>query len=181
MADIKKLIPYILKWEGGLSNHRADKASAFPCPTPYRGQMGYHTNKGITYATWVNLFDRSNDQRFLEMKQEDFEKVLKTLYWDRAKADFIRSQAVANIVVDWIWASGVWGIKFTQRLLGLKEDGVVGAKTLEALNNADGTLAERLLQARIRHFKNLAQKPSQSVFLKGWLNRMHDLKKWNDR
>ena len=38
MADAKKLIPFILKWEGGFANHPKDKGGA--------------TNKGITIATF---------------------------------------------------------------------------------------------------------------------------------
>jgi hypothetical protein len=32
---------------------------------------------------------------------------LKSLYWDKWKADQIKSQSVANILVDWVWASGI--------------------------------------------------------------------------
>ena len=38
MADIKNLIPFILKWEGGFANDPTDRGGA--------------TNKGVTIATY---------------------------------------------------------------------------------------------------------------------------------
>jgi len=34
------------------------------------------------------------------------ERILRPYYWDRWQADRIDSQALANIVVDWVWGSG---------------------------------------------------------------------------
>lgn len=178
MANVKHIIPYLIKWEGGLSRHKSDRASINSCPTKYLGHTGWHTNKGITYATWKSIFGSNNDMRFLRMKDEDFEIVLKKLYWDRWKADNIENQAVANILVDWVWASGVWGIKYPQRLLGVKDDGIVGPKTLEAVNKAGKSLIPKLMEARRNHFRNIG-KGSQAVFLKGWLNRMNGLEMYN--
>ena len=49
--------------------------------------------------------------------------VLKTCYWDRWRADEINNQKVANILVDWLWCSGKWGILIPQRILGVPVDG----------------------------------------------------------
>ena len=57
------------------------------------------------------------------------------MYWDRWKADEIKSQSVADILVDWVWASGAHGIKIPQRLLGVTVDGIVGPKTIAAVNS----------------------------------------------
>ena len=40
MADIKKLIPFLLKWEGGFVNDPVD--------------LGGATNKGITIKTFIS-------------------------------------------------------------------------------------------------------------------------------
>ena len=57
------------------------------------------------------------------------------MYWDRWKADEIKSLSIADIRVDGIWASGVHGIKIPQDLLGVIPDGIVGPKTLAAVNS----------------------------------------------
>ena len=109
---------------------------------------------------------------------------MKKNYWDRWKADQIKSQAIANTVVDWVWGSGAWGIKIPQRILGLKEDGIVGYITLNAINKAikedkEGFL-KKLYDARYKFLKDITIKnPKLSVFLKGWNNRMDDLVKFN--
>ena len=122
---------------------------------------------------------------------------MKPHYWDRWKADQIQSQKVANILVDWVWGSGKHGIVIPQRLLGVKDDGIVGNKTLSAVNFADpDQLFEAIFQARVDFFnditrtsiakyeKKIGRKATESElmkhtnkrFLKGWLNRLNDIK-----
>lgn len=182
MADIKHLRPFILKWEGGLSRDANDTASRVKCPTPYKGKTGYHTNKGITYAVWRSVFGSDKDMRFLEINDADWDIVIKRLFWDRWKADEIKDQAVANTLVDWVWGSGVYGIKIPQRMLNVTADGVVGAKTIEALNNAPKDFLQRLYKEREDFLHRIVRSnPTQKVFLKGWMNRMADLRKWNEK
>lgn len=182
MADFKKLKPFILKWEGGLSRDKTDTASKYPCPTPLKGVGGYHTNKGVTYAAWVSAFGKDKDLRFLNMNDEDWEFIMKKKYWDIWKADEIKDQKVANTLVDWIWGSGAWGIKIPQEMLGLKADGVVGAKTLEAINKQGADFLLKLYERRKQFLYGIARRnPSQHRFLKGWLNRMNDLINYNTK
>jgi len=54
---------------------------------------------------------------------------LRPHYWERWQADRIRNQSVAELLVDWVWASGINGIKIPQQMLNLKPDGIVGEKT----------------------------------------------------
>ena len=51
--------------------------------------------------------------------------IIKTMFWDKWRADDIHSQKVANILVDWALASGIHGIKKPQALLGVVADGIV--------------------------------------------------------
>lgn len=190
MANIDILLPFILKWEGGFVNDPADAGGA--------------TNKGVTIATWRNVgYDKDGDKDIdvkdlklltdLDVKN----RVLKPHYWDRWKADQIQSQKVANILVDWVWGSDKNGIVIPQRLLGVKADGIVGNKTLSAVNFADpDQLFEAIFQARVDFFnditrtsiakyeKKIGRKATESElmkhtnkrFLKGWMNRLNDIK-----
>mgnify|MGYP002507990122 CR=1 FL=1 len=101
--------------------------------------------------------------------------VLKTLFWDRWKADEIKSQALANNLVDWVWASGVNGIKIPQRLLGVTQDGIVGPKTIAAVNAAnEAELFTKIYEARINFVDGIVRrKPSQKKFIKGWKRRIN--------
>jgi lysozyme family protein len=73
--------------------------------------------------------------------------------------------------------SGVKVIKKVQKLLGVTADGVVGAKTLAAINGHSGDALFGLIkEARKRYYENIVKKDStQKTFLKGWLNRLEDL------
>ena len=109
MADAQKLVPFILSWEGGYVNDPDD--------------VGGATNKGITIATWRlhgcdNDGDGDIDADDLRIiTNEQWMEIFKCQYWDRWKADEIENQSIANIVVDWVWASGVHGIKQVQKIV----------------------------------------------------------------
>jgi lysozyme family protein len=169
MADISKLAPIVAKWEGGYVNDPNDRGGA--------------TNMGVTIGTWRAVgYDKDGDgdidaQDIKLLNKTDFQAVLKK-YWDRWQADKINNQSIANILVDWVWGSGKWGIVIPQRILGLKQDGVVGPKTLGAVNDADpDSLFNIIFAARIKFLNDIvANNPSQKKFIKGWLNRMADFK-----
>lgn len=57
------------------------------------------------------------------------------MYWNHWEANEINNQSITNILVDWVWASGVHKIKISRRILSIKDDEIVGIKTLSALND----------------------------------------------
>lgn len=166
MAQASKLVPFILRWEGGFVNDPDD--------------LGGATNKGITMDTFEAYcrkkgYPKPTVERLKNITDTDWYEVFKTLYWDRWKADEIKSQAVANILVDWVWASGVHGIKRPQRILGVTVDGLVGTKTLSYLNSADPKcLFEAIKADRIKFIDEICKaRPKNEKYRKGWLNRIN--------
>ncbi|GHT09196.1 hypothetical protein FACS189432_03560 [Bacteroidia bacterium] len=192
MAKIEVLAPHILQWEGGFVNDPADKGGA--------------TNKGVTIATWRQCgYDKDGDGDIdvddlkLITKQDVIDRILKLYYWNRWKADQIVSQKIANILVDWVWGSGKWGIVIPQRILGVEADGVVGNKTLSAVNFAEpNQLYDAIYKSRVKFFNDITQNDiavyekkigrkatekelmtyTNKRFLKGWLNRLESIKNW---
>lgn len=170
MAKAEILFQIIRKWEGGWSDHEADR--------------GGKTNMGITLTTWRSCgYDKDGDgdidaDDLRLITPDDIFQVFKQHYWDRYQADYIHNQSIANICVDWLWASGVHGIKRVQRLLQIKEDGIVGPQTVASINLANQRqLFEAIKADRIRFIDEIcARDPSQQVFRKGWLNRINDFK-----
>lgn len=170
---MNKLIPFIFKWEGGWSNHKNDKGGA--------------TNMGVTIATWKRHGYDKNRDGVIDAKdlklitREDAIKILR-IYWNKWKADQIKNQSIANILVDWVWGSGVNSIKIPQRILGVKQDGIVGPKTIEAVNKYEQKiLFDKIHKAREQYFRDICRRDNtQYVFLNGWLNRLNSFKFQNN-
>lgn len=170
MANIDKLAPFILRWEGGFVNDPVDKGGA--------------TNMGVTIGTWRSVgYDKDGDgdidvdDLHLLDKEDVIERVLRPHYWNRWRADEILNQSVANILVDWVWASGTHGIKRPQHILGVTPDGIVGPKTLAAVNSMNPMeLHFRIKNDRIKFIDEICRRdPSQERFRKGWMNRINAL------
>jgi lysozyme family protein len=163
MARAEKLIPFILKWEGGYVNDPLDKGGA--------------TNKGITIGTYRHFYGKDKGIEDLKtMSQAQWEKIFMAGYWQPFMATHIKSQGIANICVDWAWASGATtAIRNVQKVLGVTIDGIVGDETLTAINRADSKeLFERIKTARIDFVEAIVKRtPSQKRFIKGWINRIN--------
>lgn len=170
MADYRKLKPFILRWEGGYINDQAD--------------LGKQTNKGVTLSTYRSVFGKNKTVSDLKKITDDqWEFIFKKFYWDKWKADNINDQNVANILVDWLWCSGSYGIKIPQRVLGVSADGIVGSKTIAAINARDGReLFDTIKQERKDFIDRICQtRPQNRKFKNGWLNRINSLAYETDR
>ena len=195
MNDYMKIVPFIKKWEGGLSNSQLDSAKSFPCPTPHNGKL-YHTNKGITYAAWKAKFGEYKNARFLNMNDADWGTVFKDLYWEPVNADAIPYESISFILVSWAWGSGTGTAceKFQRALneLGanLTVDGKIGPKTCAAVAaHNERELFDALCNVRERFFRYISdpsngktearkkQYANNQKNLKGWLNRLNDFRK----
>lgn len=140
--------------------------------------LGGATNKGVTLATFRSVFGKSKTVDDLKkITDQQWQTIYKKYYWDKWKADQIRSQSVANILVDWIWMSGATSIKIIQRMLSLEMDGVVGPKTLNAINGEDPKEFFEAVKAERRAYYDriCTARPVNKKYLKGWLRRLDSI------
>lgn len=187
MAKIEELIPFVLYFEVGLTKlelalpvqemYAAAKKKGFAIDLVDRGGA---TMCGVildTYKTYRRSkgFSMTTVNDLKQMPYEDWRAIIKQMFWDRWKADQINSQPLANLLVDWVWASGVNGIKIPQRILGVTVDGKVGPKTIAALNAANSRqLFDRFHAERLKFVDGIVQRnPSQVRFIKGWKRRIN--------
>ena len=189
MANIEHFIPFLIKWEAGISKksnetneslfQRARKTGWADDPDDLGGQ----TMVGVTMATYEEYcrrkgYPKPTTGRLMDLSYNDWKSILKMLYWDRWNADEIRSQSIAEIVCDFVWASGVHGIKVPQDLLGVIPDGIVGPKTLVAVNSRNPReLFDQIKIARFDFIEDICRKrPANNKFKRGWMNRINDIK-----
>ena len=174
MERFKKFLDYIFEVEGGFTDDENDR--------------GGKTNWGITEEE-AREFGYTGDMRNLT---KDFAKnIYLKKYCLGNKLDKILNNKVALSIFDWTVNSGRNGIKNAQIAINqltnanLDVDGIIGNKTLEALNVAD---PEKFLEVyhnlqRIYYKGKVEADRTQEDFLAGWLNRVQRkeeyLKDWD--
>ena len=184
MANINAVnFDYIKRWEGGLSKDRNDPAAVDPVPDG----SGYHTNIGVTWATFKGLAKQAGyiatPELFYRMPKETWLKIYKQGYWDPMNADNINSQGIAELLVDFAWGSGPGtAARVTQRYLAGKGfkiavDGRFGPASTKALNDAIKKFGAKqvfddLWNLRLNYLKSLSGWQNYGF---GWSNRMNDL------
>lgn len=156
MAEFSHYAVKLWDLEGGYVNNKNDK--------------GGRTNRGVTEDVFLKYFPEE-DIRELTFCQ--FWEISKQ-YWDRWNADEIENQSIAEFLVDFTYHSGVYGITIPQGILMVKQDGIVGEKTLKALSKVDKEwFFNEVLRQREDFLRRIVRRnPSQKVFLNGWMNRL---------
>ena len=195
MARMELMVPHILKWEVGQTKEEIEKkiwdkltsrqiydrvkSRGYHCIS---GDRGEHTMCGVTLATFTDWRQKQGKPKptiadLKALQYDEWIAILKSGFWGRCKADQIANQSIAEMLVDWCWVNGPVAIRKAQTVLSLVADGIVGAKTLAALN-APGTFSvfNRLKGAREKSYRDIvALRPSQQIFLNGWLNRTNSI------
>ena len=154
MATIEEIITDILQREGGLVNNPADK--------------GGRTDKGISEKyhpkAWADGKVTEAEARAIYLK-----KYVLTPGFDKIKGSHLQTQ-----LVDFGVHSGPQlAIMKLQGIIGTKQDGILGPKSLTTLGEMDPKYVNnRLMVERIRMIGRIVGRDrSQAQFLNGWLER----------
>ena len=155
MKRFQEIFKHTLKWEGGDRLHNVS------------GDSGGWTKYGISYNNNKHHFKSLDD-----FKQMSFEKASEIAYNNYyLPLDLgIVNKPVQAMLFDIAFNMGVKrAIVLSQRALGLVDDGIIGKNTRAALHKLDKV---SLNNERVKYFNDIVRNnPSQSKFLKGWLNR----------
>lgn len=161
MARFDKYAPLLHELEGGYVNHPADK--------------GGPTNMGVTLTKFREVFGKAKTIADLQgMTEAQWRKIMKEGYWDKAQADYIENQSVAELIADWCVHSGPGILRKVQSIVGAGVDGIIGPKSLIAINACNQKCLHcKVKDAREQYLRRIAETtPSQAVNLAGWLNRL---------
>lgn len=163
----KECLKFVLKWEGGYSNHPADPGGA--------------TNMGITQSVY-NAWRKSKNlppQNVKLITKSEIEQIYWEKYWQPLRCDEL-PKPLDLVVFD----SGVnCGIgraaKWLNQSLNLPAATKISNNTITTAKKLNPiAIARKVLELREKHYKTIVgANPKLKVFLKGWMNRLNDLRK----
>ena len=145
-------VEYVIQNEGGYSDHPDDR--------------GGSTKWGITRST---AHEYGLDFEQLTMAQA--RSIYRDSYW---MFDAIRDRRLAAKMLDVVVNFGkAGGTRVLQKACGADVDGIYGPETGRRLTNAatDDMLERIAVAAADRYIDIVLAKPTQLVFLKGWIRR----------
>jgi len=188
MAKVESVVPFILKWETGttgigLTNEQLFEKAELKGFANDPDDLGGATMCGVTLATFTEYcrrkgYPRPTIVRLKAITYKEWLEILKTMFWDKWKADQINNESIALILVDWVWGSGKYGITIPQKVIGVTADGIVGPKTIAAVNAKDPKqLFDLLKKERLAYIERICRsRPTNLKYKRGWLNRLNDIK-----
>lgn len=157
-GNLKKAVEFVERDEGGFTNHPHDKGG----PTKY----------GITLETLASFKGRStNIKDVMAITRELARAIYKRKYWDPMRCDEL-PPGLDYAVFDGAILHGVYGATtMLQTALGVKVDGKLGPKTLEAAMVAKADATIKAFQALRR--RRCRAHPRWATFGRGWTNRLN--------
>jgi lysozyme family protein len=151
----------VIKSEGGFVNHPKDP--------------GGMTNLGVTRSAWEAFINRKvTEDEMRALTPEVVKPFYKALYWDRIKGDSL-PDGVDYAAYDLAVNSGPHrAAQYLQQIAGVAADGMIGPKSLEAINACDAKeTADAICDMRLDFLKKLA---TFDTFGKGWSRRVAEVK-----
>lgn len=176
MANFKTSLRKVRIAEGGYQKMSADVGNY----NSHGDLVG--TNHGISAKTLErHLGFPITENQMRNLSWRAARAIYKINYWDRIKGDLIEDQAFADLLFDAAVNHGViWASVTLQSIIGAKQDGTIGPKTLGLLGVANiDSVYRNFYEARERKYRQIAENyPSQRGFLRGWMNRLKKFLRW---
>lgn len=141
------------------------------------GDRGGWTFAGIAenfwpdWAGWSIVKSGREDDPHLTQLVRDF---YKTNFWDRISLDDVQNKIVTYNIFDFAVNAGTrTSSKLAQIAVGATPDGIIGPKSIAALNKVDQQEFElKFAIAKIKRYIHITDKNrTQTRFLRGWIKR----------
>ena len=172
VIDLNKELDAILIAEGGYQNDKDDSGN-------YVNGVLIGTNRGVTPAALAKHRGVKASSITVEdiknLTEQEARDIFKEEYFYKPKLDKLPMDLQAS-VFDMQINSGSNAIKILQKLVGTKQDGIIGPKTLKALEDNPVSVND-YADARIEYYnKVVAKSPEKKKFLSGWTSRANSYK-----
>ena len=181
MTPLEAMALAINHWEGLFEANPNDTGNYVTLPDGTKKLVG--TMRGVTpeaYANYAGIDPTTltADQMKNNVTADVAAAIGIAKYYKNTGLDLLPWSQLIAIALDWGWGSGpITAVKHLQRLVNVDDDGEVGPATINAVNsyitqNSLKVACDNFTDARCKFYNTLVQsRPSNGVFLKGWLNR----------
>ena len=172
MACFEEAVAFVLDNEGGYSDNPNDSGGA----TNHGISLRFLKTLPVESLKKYGFFGDLIVDDVKGLSQERAVAIYRGEFWDSAPFEGIKNQHRANYIFDCCVNHGLGtGIKMVQRAcwvihsdFPLKDDGIMGEKTLFAINNVS-LLMISLMATRAEFMRGLGK----GEFLNGWLKRCY--------
>lgn len=164
MANFELYYPKLKKHEGGYASAEFAKSINDAGGETY---LGIARNFNQDWEGWKIIDEYKSihgipkwnsiipDERLPILAKQHSKKV----YWDSLKLDQFNNQSIAEYVMDFGYNSGIkTSAKALQKVLGLTADGIIGPKTIEAVNTMNQEeIFNKLVEYRVNFLNNITK------------------------
>ena len=176
-------------WEGGFSDHPADTGGLTAYGASLKFVQGIAaTQQGRDWLQRIGFRLPVNKASMRSVTPDMAEAMFKREFWDRLRLDDMPFRLACALYDAAVNSGCAQSVRLAQRgynaCVGpygvkIEVDGILGPRTRASLACDTDALIRAVIQARRAFYEGLARdKPSQAVFLEGWLNRADSLEKF---
>lgn len=190
MADNFSLAhKFTARAEGGESDHPADGGGLTKYGVSLKflgGLSGTQSNRDVLERMGIRLPITRNV--IINLTETQAASLFRWQFWDKLKLDLIPLRPAVVLYDAAVNSGPSQSVKLAQRGYNLcvtygqplVVDGIMGPATRTAMKIADtDKCLTAMLDEREKFFQTIVDnKPSQQVFLKGWINRVDDLRRY---
>ncbi|GAB6066027.1 hypothetical protein JCM9492_11190 [Aquifex pyrophilus] len=152
------------------------------------GGLKLHRNPTEKYETYAGIYRKAHPEwegwQYIDKGLEPPFELVRGFYYKNYWKPFekVKDEKIKALLFETAVNLGVQKtVKLAQKVLGLKTDGVLGPRTLEALNSANPEdFIRDFTLARIAFYTALANKNPRKygLYLRGWINRTLEAMAW---
>lgn len=175
---------FTARWEGGLSDHPADAGglTIYGASTVFVGDVA-STASGRDFLEAIGVHPLPICRAtMLNLTREQVKAMFAREFWQKPGLDVLPLAAATLIYDAGVNCGTRRAVKFAQEganlalSSSLAVDGILGPCSKKALSITSPDLIRAIAGRRRDFYQALAaKKPSQKIFLRGWLNRVNEL------
>ena len=180
---------FTAKWEGGESDHPDDGGGLTKYGVSLKflgGLSGTQSNRDVLERMGIRL--PITRQVIYDLTRDQAASLFRWQFWDKLRLSLIPLRPAVVLYDAAVNSGPAQSVKLAQRGYNrcvaygqpLVVDGIMGPATRAAMNMADtDKCLSAMLDAREKFIQTIvANNPSQQVFLRGWINRVDDLRRY---